>query len=100
VPLGANAYAARVLTVVTTAKITAIPNATEKAAKINRGTILSAPYSNNNLLIILPTFLLIPAEIRPVQDIEAPFDHFNDGNSYGDGEGKKQNKLDDHVLDP
>jgi hypothetical protein len=56
VPLGANAYAARVLTVVTTAKITAIPNATEKAAKTNRGTILSAPYSNNDLRIILPAF--------------------------------------------
>jgi hypothetical protein len=57
------------------------------------------PYSNNDLLIILPAFLLIPAEIRPVQDVKAPFDHFNDGNSYGDSESKKQNELDDHFCD-
>jgi hypothetical protein len=87
------------LTVVTTAKITAIANATENAAKTKRGTMNALPYSNNDLLIILPAFLLIPAEIRPVQDVKAPFDHFNDGNSYGDSESKKQNELDDHFCD-
>jgi hypothetical protein len=49
-----------------------------------------------------PPFLIraIPTEIRPVKGVKAPFDHFNDGNSYSDGESKKQNKLDDHFSDP
>jgi hypothetical protein len=45
-------------------------------------------------------FPAVPVEVWSVQDVHAPFDHFDDGNSYSDGESKKQNKLDDHFSDP
>jgi hypothetical protein len=48
-----------------------------------------------------PPFLLhAMPEIWSVQNIHAPFDHFNDGNSNRDRESKKQNELDDHFSDP
>jgi hypothetical protein len=45
-------------------------------------------------------FRALPGAVWSVQDVHAPFDHFDDRNSYSDGEGKKQNKLDDHFSDP
>ena len=45
-------------------------------------------------------FRALFGEVWSVQDVHAPFDHFDDRNSYSDGESKKQNKLDDHFSDP
>jgi hypothetical protein len=73
-----------------------------KSCKDKTRDHVALPYSNNNQLNLSPSlwFHAIPDEVWSVQDIQAPFDHFNDGNSYGDGESKKQNELDDHFLDP
>jgi hypothetical protein len=70
------------LTVVTTAKMTAIPNATEKAAKTKRGTILRSLAQAASGPNLSPPFLLhaIIDDVWSVQDIQAPFDQFNDGN--------------------
>jgi hypothetical protein len=39
-------------------------------------------------------------KVRSVQDVHAPFDHFDDGNADSGGESKKQNELDDHFSAP
>jgi len=45
-------------------------------------------------------FRALLGEVWSVQDVHAPFDHFDDGNSCSDGESKKQNELDDHFSAP
>jgi hypothetical protein len=81
--------------VVTTAKMTATAKAMEKAAKTNRGTIIARSDLSRVFL-----FHALSGEVRSVQDVHAPFDHFDDGNSCSDGESKKQNEIDDHFSAP
>jgi hypothetical protein len=45
-------------------------------------------------------FHALLGEVWSVQDVHAPFDHFDDGDVDGGGESKKQNRLDDHFSDP
>jgi hypothetical protein len=45
-------------------------------------------------------FRALFGEVWSVQDVHAPFDHFDDGDVDSGGESKKQNKLDDHFSDP
>jgi hypothetical protein len=45
-------------------------------------------------------FRALFGEVWSVQDVHAPFDHFDDGNSRSDDESKKQNDLDDHFWLP
>jgi hypothetical protein len=55
-----------------------------------------------NLLDSFSAFLLraIPGEVGSVQNVHAPFDHFDDGNADSGGESKKKNELDKHFSDP
>ena len=68
----------------------------------NEGPCCTLPYSNNDLPNLSRAFLFraLLGEVWSVQDVHAPFDHFDDGNSYSDGESKKQNELDDHFSAP
>ena len=43
-------------------------------------------------------FHALSGEVRSVQDVHAPFDHFDEANVDSGGESKKQNELDDHLF--
>jgi hypothetical protein len=45
-------------------------------------------------------FRALPGAVWSVENIHAPFDHLDDGNSDSNGESKKQNELDDHFPAP
>ena len=45
-------------------------------------------------------FRALFGEVWSVQDVHAPFDHFDDGNADSGGESKKKNELDKHFSDP
>jgi hypothetical protein len=73
--------------------MTPIANAIEKSKDETGDHVACSDLSPSFLLHAIP-------EVWSVQNIQAPFDHFNDGNSNRDCESKKQNKLDDHFFDP
>ena len=58
-----------------------------KAAKTNRGTM-----SHALILSRAPLYRALPGAVWSVEDVHAPFDHF-DGNSHSDGESKKAERA-------
>src|ERR1700680_3374367 len=85
------------LTVVATAKMIARPNATENAAKIERGAITCSLLDHLNCKLPRSIwFRSLLGEIGAV--FLAPFVNFHDGSPDRSDERQKQNCLDDHCL--
>jgi hypothetical protein len=81
--------------------MTATAKAIEKAAKTKRGTTSRSPTLTISNSFIGAVFVpRARSEVWSIQEIHAPFDQLDDGNSYRDGESKKENELDDHFSDP
>ena len=89
------------LTVVATAKMIARTNATENAAKIERGAITRSLPDHLTCINLSPSiFRTLPGEIGAVKHVMAPFVNFHDGSPDRSDERQKQNCHDDHCLIP
>ena len=89
------------LTVVATAKMIARPNATENAAKIERGAITCSLLDHSNCKLPRSIwFRSLLGEIGAVKHVLAPFVNFHDGSPDRSDERQKQNCHDDHCLIP